>query len=559
MKKVFFVFVMATLILTAPDVLADSVSERRNFYIDPSYDLNGREELEAVLVKVSNKLYFYIDKEWWDFAPQDKVYQYLSELEQEFDNNIYPTMTSIFGSERNPGIDKDSRITVLIHPMANGAGGYFRSNDGYPKVQVSDSNQREMIYLNSEHIVTHLAKSFLAHEFMHLITFNQKENNYGLTEEVWLNEARAEYAITLVGYDDEEDSNLERRMKSFSEDSSDSIISWQGTKKDYTSLNLFIQYLVDHYGVDILADSLKTGKVGIDSLNYALEINDFEQDLDDIFFDWTIAVLINDCNFGDKYCYKNPVLNDFHVNSKINFLPLSGESSLSHTDFTRKWEGNWYKIIGGHSDLKVVFSCRSGANFKLPYLTQDSAGSFKVSFLELGKNCSGDFIVKNFGQDIKALYLIPSAADSSGTDEAFYPFSWTVSIIKSQNDADLIQKLLAQVVFLKAEIANVQTKIAAILNNGNLPQPNYNCSQITANLYYGLTGQQVGCLQEFLKNQGVYPEGLVTGYFGNLTRSAVIRFQEKYVSEILIPLGLNNGTGYVGTSTRNKINELLTK
>jgi len=70
---------------------------------------------------------------------------------------------------------------------------------------------------------------------------------------------------------------------------------------------------------------------------------------------------------------------------------------------------------------------------------------------------------------------------------------------------------------------------------------------------------EVRCLQEFLKNQGaeIYPEGLVTGNFLSLTKAAVIRFQEKYASEILTPLGLERGTGFVGEMTRAKINEIL--
>ena len=50
---------------------------------------------------------------------------------------------------------------------------------------------------------------------------------------------------------------------------------------------------------------------------------------------------------------------------------------------------------------------------------------------------------------------------------------------------------------------------------------------------------EVRCFQEFLKDQGqeIYPEGLITGNFLSLTQSAVIRFQEKYASEILAPLG----------------------
>ena len=69
----------------------------------------------------------------------------------------------------------------------------------------------------------------------------------------------------------------------------------------------------------------------------------------------------------------------------------------------------------------------------------------------------------------------------------------------------------------------------------------------------------VKCLQEFLKNQGmdIYPEGLVTGNFANLTKAAVIRFQEKYALDILTPIGLSKGTGYVGIQTRAKINKIL--
>jgi hypothetical protein len=49
----------------------------------------------------------------------------------------------------------------------------------------------------------------------------------------------------------------------------------------------------------------------------------------------------------------------------------------------------------------------------------------------------------------------------------------------------------------------------------------------------------------------------VTGNFLSLTQAAVIRFQERYASEILAPWELKKGTGFVGRTTRLKINELL--
>ena len=149
MKK--FIFIAGLIFLCAATAVnADTVSEKRDFYIDASYDLSGREEVTAVLVKTTPEIYFYVDQSWWSFSPQNEVYRVLSELGEEFENNIYPKLTSVFGPEWNPGIDKESRITVLIHPMKETAGGYFRSNDEYSKLEVPDSNEREMVYLNAE-------------------------------------------------------------------------------------------------------------------------------------------------------------------------------------------------------------------------------------------------------------------------------------------------------------------------------------------------------------------------------------------------------------------------
>ncbi len=61
------------------------------------------------------------------------------------------------------------------------------------------------------------------------------------------------------------------------------------------------------------------------------------------------------------------------------------------------------------------------------------------------------------------------------------------------------------------------------------------------------------------KAQGleIYPEGIVSGWFGPLTKKAVIRFQETYTDDILASWGLIKGTGFVGQITRTKINEIL--
>ena len=74
---------------------------------------------------------------------------------------------------------------------------------------------------------------------------------------------------------------------------------------------------------------------------------------------------------------------------------------------------------------------------------------------------------------------------------------------------------------------------------------------INSQLDLGETNSDVTSLQGFFSdNTSIYPEGLVTGYFGGLTKAAVQRFQAQY--------GLDQ-VGRVGPMTRDKINSLISQ
>lgn len=87
------------------------------------------------------------------------------------------------------------------------------------------------------------------------------------------------------------------------------------------------------------------------------------------------------------------------------------------------------------------------------------------------------------------------------------------------------------------------------------------------NLTLGDSGEDVRALQQTLNasadtrvaSAGVGSPGQETDYFGSLTRSAVIRFQEKHATIILTPVGLSYGTGFVGPATRAYLNSTQVK
>lgn len=82
-------------------------------------------------------------------------------------------------------------------------------------------------------------------------------------------------------------------------------------------------------------------------------------------------------------------------------------------------------------------------------------------------------------------------------------------------------------------------------------------TQLSSQLNVGASGANVRYLQEFLAaNSSIYPEALVTGYYGALTRAAVQRFQ---ASQGIVSSGSPSTTGYgrVGPSTLARINAMI--
>jgi len=107
-----------------------------------------------------------------------------------------------------------------------------------------------------------------------------------------------------------------------------------------------------------------------------------------------------------------------------------------------------------------------------------------------------------------------------------------------------IQALLQQIKILQVQLADLQTQQGEVVSDLR------ETLQLTRSLSQGMTSDEVKLLQEILATDpDIYPEGLVTGFFGPLTEKAVKKFQAKF--------GIDQ-VGVVGPQTRAQINKLLT-
>lgn len=97
---------------------------------------------------------------------------------------------------------------------------------------------------------------------------------------------------------------------------------------------------------------------------------------------------------------------------------------------------------------------------------------------------------------------------------------------------------------------------ASLSGSTNTNYTTTGCVQISADLRLGDAGAAVVALTQVLLKEGFLYSAQTN--FDQTVFSAVVQYQEKYAAQILTPVGLSKGTGFVGPATRNFINSQCT-
>ncbi|MDO8676329.1 MAG: dockerin type I domain-containing protein [Candidatus Azambacteria bacterium] len=127
-------------------------------------------------------------------------------------------------------------------------------------------------------------------------------------------------------------------------------------------------------------------------------------------------------------------------------------------------------------------------------------------------------------------------------------------VLPNLSSAATVDELQAQINVLMTQIKSLQQQLA-VAQQGATQQW---CYSFNVNLRVGDKGNEIIALQTVLAKDGTksWEYKGYDGIFDEMTASAIVGFQQKYADEILTPNGLKYGTGFVGPSTRAKLNKL---
>jgi hypothetical protein len=220
---------------------------------------------------------------------------------REFEERIYPRNRSLFGTERSPGVDADSRLTIL-NTRLRGAAGYFSSSDEAPQAINRFSNEREMFVmgLNAVPFGTEAYASTLAHEYQHMIHQNQQPRS-----PLWFNEGMSTIAQDVNGF------LSDSSPLAYLRDPNVQLTGWSDLEQalpHYGAAQLFLRYVKEHYAGEqgltelIKADAGNRPEAFVDMARRKRpNITDFSG----LVADWAVANLINNPAVGDgRFAYQ---------------------------------------------------------------------------------------------------------------------------------------------------------------------------------------------------------------------------------------------------------------
>jgi len=225
----------------------------------------------------------------------------LEYMMNEFDDNIYPVVTTIYG-EPDPRGDEWQKVWIVIFNIRDlayydeTAGSYIA---GYFSASTSSEEAKNIIHIDTYYWADrvgpgvgrpYLYEGVIAHEFEHLVHFDTDP-----TEPSWVDEGLADLAGYFCGYGH----SSGHLAYYFVYHPFTSLTFWGSSLEDYGISYLFQLYLYEKYGgAEFISALVQEQADGIEGIQNTLDLFGHDITFDEIFDDWTIANYFDDPEGG---------------------------------------------------------------------------------------------------------------------------------------------------------------------------------------------------------------------------------------------------------------------
>jgi len=270
-----------------------------------------RERVRAQLKKIGKHCYVFLQE--GKKVSADAI----SRIASEFDTKIYPNTRSMFGSEWSPGIDGDPRVTLFLLDIQDGfnpaqgrrgfTAGYFYPVDCYNRAKKSESNEREMLYLDIYPSVPGSKEfmSVVAHEFQHMIHWNHDPKEF-----TWVNESLSQLSQFLCGY------GHPPQLNAFIRNPHNNLAAWSEDDMlaNYGQVYLWAYYIsiriasTDDRRRAFVRRMVAQTSQGLSGLNAAIEKQGIKNNVRNLFRSFCLANYLNDDRIErGAYGYDKPL------------------------------------------------------------------------------------------------------------------------------------------------------------------------------------------------------------------------------------------------------------
>ncbi len=321
-------------ILASPDEI-DIGDPWNGVYV---YDGSDFVQIDTTCQYISDHAYFFVDNRNI-VAMSGYLTADPNDYGATFDA-IYDVNHDKFGTE-NDTDDNNRVIIIFSEELSGGFLGYFYAVDKFPKTSYPESNEGDIFYMTTNVIYQgDVVNATLAHEFQHMIYFDEHYGRGVTSTFTWLNEALSQaaeyYNNYTVNHLDWIEAYLNNGWAGLS------LTHWRIYNYGYGAL--FIRYLIDQYGDAAIKNMCATNQVGIAAVENATGA-----DFNTIFDNFTRALVLDEIpEFAGSPEYNFTSLN-------LQTIQPAGRTGLVTTE-VRSTSGSMsgsiypYRIVFAHWD-----------------------------------------------------------------------------------------------------------------------------------------------------------------------------------------------------------------